>query len=211
MPDVLCHQCSIFRYDNICHILTVFFTPHLEESLPMISFHINRIPCTCMSVCFIPSCSFSDMLIFHAKHLFQFPGADFVSCHINEAIQDCRMAFHNIISVQIHSPADIFRNINAICPLLIAIRKSSIMGKLFQCICQNKGNSFFPIFFNHTYCSIRFQAHAIKVFCDCLFDCIFTVDIQFSGIQVSIYISLLHSLFQSSHINFRICFYWIGI
>ena len=154
MPDVLCHQCPIFRYDNICHVLTVFLIPHLEKSLPMIRFHIHRIPGACMSVCFISSCSFSDMLIFHTKHLFQFPGTDFFSCHINEAIQDCRMTAHNIVPVQIHSPADIFRNINAICPPFIAIRKSSIIGKLFQCICQNKCNSFFPVFFKHAYCSI---------------------------------------------------------
>ena len=164
-----------------------------------------------MSVCFIPSCIFSDMLIFHAKHLFQFPGADFVSCHINEAIQDCRVAAHNVIPVQIYSPADIFWNINTISPPFIAIRKSSIIGELFQCICQNKGNPFFSIFFNHSCRSIRGQAHAIKVFSDCLFDCIFTVNIQFSGIQVSVYISFLHSIFQSSHINIRIRFYRIGI
>ena len=170
MPDVLCHQCSIFRYDNIGYVLTVFLTPHLEESLPMIRFHIHRIPGACMSVCFIPSCSFSDMLIFHTKHLFQFPGTDFFSCHINKSIQDCRMAAHNIVPVQIHSPADIFWNINAICPPFIAIRKSSIIGKLFQCICQNKGNPFFPIFFNHAYCSIWIQTHTVESLRDCLFD-----------------------------------------
>ena len=151
------------------------------------------------------------MLIFHTKHLFQFPGTDFFSCHINKSIQDCRMAAHNIVPVQIYSSADIFRNINAICPPFIAIRKSTIIGKLFQCICQDKRNTFFSIFSDHIYRSIRVQTHAIKVFCDCLFDCIFTVNIQFSGIQVSIYISLLHSFFQSSHINFWICFYRIII
>ena len=50
--------------------------------------------------------------------------------NINKSIQDCRMAAHNIVPVQIHSPADIFRNINAICPPFIAIRKSPIIRKL---------------------------------------------------------------------------------
>ena len=49
---------------------------------------------------------------------------------INKSIQDCRMAAHNIVPVQIYSSADIFRNINAICPPFIAIRKSSIIRKL---------------------------------------------------------------------------------
>ena len=31
---------------------------------------------------------------------------------------------------------------------------SRLLGKLFQCICQNKGNPFFSVFLNHTYCSI---------------------------------------------------------
>ena len=163
MPDILCYQCSIFRNYNICYFLSILFTTHLEESLSMIFFHIQCIPCSSVSLCFISFRIFSNMLIFHIKHLFQLAGTNFSLRHINEAIQNCRMTAHNIVSVQIHSPTDVFWNFNTFRPLLIKIRKSSIIGKLFQCICQNKSNTFFSIFFNHSYCSIRVQAHTIKV------------------------------------------------